>query len=364
MPEFILSILAAIRVFLRSRGDTALELLALRQQVAVLKRKRPRPCLVIVKPETVVGWHRAGFRLYWRWRSRPRGGRPKITEEIRVLIRRMAEENPDWGAPKIHGEIEKLGFVVSERSVARYLRRIRRRGDPAKRWLAFLQNHREVIAAFDFFTVPTVTFQLLYCFFVIAHGRRKILHFNVTRPPTAEWVVQQLREAFPEAGPYRYVILDRDSKFDADVIAFLKATGLKPKRTSVRTPWQNGIAERWVGSCRREILDHVIALNEQHLRRLIRDYVNYHHQDRIHDSLEKDTPNRRPVEQKPVGNIALALPGQGAQGQSAGLPMWRTLHDANNRVHELVALTEACRPRGTGRPHRRDRGWNDGKPLG
>ena len=321
MLEFILSILAAIRVFFRSRSDTALEVLALRQQVAVLKRKRPRPTLnsldrlfwttlrrfwsrwtdvlVIVKPETVVGWHRAGFRLYWRWRSRPRGGRPKITDEIRALIRRLAEENPGWGAPKIHGELQKLGFVVSERTVARYLRRVQRRGDPGKRWLAFLQNHREVIVAFDFFTVPTVTFQLLYCFFVIEHGRRRILHFNVTRHPTAEWVVQQLREAFPEAAPYRYVILDRDSKFDADVITFLKATGLKPKRTSVQAPWQNGIAERWVGSCRREILDHVIALNEQHLRRLIRDYVNYHHDDRIHDSLEKDTPNRRPVEHRP-----------------------------------------------------------------
>ena len=255
--------------------------------------------LVIVKPETVIGWHRAGFRRYWRWRSRPRGGRPKITAEIRAVIHRMAEENAGWGAPKIHGELQKLGFVVSERTVARYLRRVQRRGDPRKQWLAFLQNHREVIAAFDFFTVQTVTFQLLYCFFVIEHGRRKILHFNVTRHPTAEWVLQQLREAFPEAAPYRYVILDRDSKFDADVTKFLKATGLKPKRTSVQSPWQNGTAERWVGSCRREILDHVIALNEQHLRRLIRDYVNYHHDDRIHDSLEKDTPNRRPVEHRP-----------------------------------------------------------------
>ena len=247
----------------------------------------------------MIGRHRAGFRLLWHWRSRPRSGRPKITEEIRVLIRRLAQENPDWGAPKIHGELLKLGFVVSERSVARYLRRIRRRGDPAKRWLAFLQNHREVIAAFDFFTVPTVTFQLLYCFFVIEHGRRRILHFNVTRYPTAEWVVQQLREAFPEAGPYRYAVFDRDSTFHEAVVTFLKATGLKPKRTSVQAPWQNGIAERWVGSCRREILDHVIALNEQHLRRLIRDYVNYHHEDRIHDSLEKDTPNRRAVEPEP-----------------------------------------------------------------
>jgi transposase InsO family protein len=183
--------------------------------------------------------------------------------------------------------------------VARYLRRIRRRGDPGKRWLAFLQNHREVIAAFDFFTVPTVTFKLLYCFFVIDHGRRKILHFHVTPHPTAEWVVQQLREAFPQASPYRYAIFDHDSKFDTEIIAFLKATGLTPKRTSVQAPWQNGIAERWVGSCRREILDHVITLNDQHLRRMIRDYVSYHHQDRIHDSLEKDTPNHRPVEGKP-----------------------------------------------------------------
>jgi putative transposase len=219
--ETILSFLAASRVFFRSRSDTALEVLALRQQIAVLKRKRPRPklnswdrlfwtilrqcwsrwtdVLVLVKPDTVVGWHRAGFRLYWRWRSRPLGGRPKITEEIRVLIRRLAQENQGWGAPKIHGELQKLGLVVSERSVARYLRPIRRRGDPTKSWLTFLQNHREVITAFDFFTVPTVTFRLLYCFFVIEHGRRRILHCNVTRHPTAEWVVQQLREAFPKA---------------------------------------------------------------------------------------------------------------------------------------------------------------------
>jgi len=224
---------------------------------------------------------------------------------IRALILRLAEENPGWGAPRIHGEIQKLGFVVSERSVARYLRRIHRRGDPRKRWLAFLQNHREVIVAFDFFTVPTVTFKLLYCFFVIEHGRRKILHFNVTPFPTAEWVIQQLREAFPEAGPYRYAIFDRDSKFDAELTAFLKATGLKPKRTSIQAPWQNGIAERWVGSCRREILDHVIALNEQHLRRLIRDHVSYYQQDRIHDSLEKDTPHRRPVEPRPCAKATL-----------------------------------------------------------
>jgi len=323
----MLALLGAMRVFFRSRGDTALEVLALRQQVAVLKRKRPRPrlnrldrffwtslrqvwprwaeVLVVVKPETVIGWHRAGFRLYWRWRSQSRGGRPKITHEIRALIRRMADEDAGWCAPKIHGELLKLGLEVSQRSVARYLRRIRRRGDPGQRWWAFLQNHREVIVALDLFTVPTVTFPWLYCLFVIAHGRRKILHFKVTPDATAEWVVQQLREAFPEAAPYRYVVLDRESKFDAEVIAFLRATGLKAKRTSVQAPWQNGTAERWVGSCRREILDHVIALNEPPPRRLMRDYVSYHHEDRIHDSLEKDTPNRRPVEHKAAENACV-----------------------------------------------------------
>jgi hypothetical protein len=154
------------------------------------------------------------------------------------LIRRLAEENSDWGAPKIHGELQKLGLVVSERTVARYLRRIWRRGDPGKHWRTFLQNHRDVIAAFDFFTVPTITFKLLYCFFVIEHGRRKILHVNITQHPSSEWVVQQLREAFAEAGSYRYIIFDRDTKFDDSVIAFLQATGLAPKRTSVRAPWQ------------------------------------------------------------------------------------------------------------------------------
>ena len=218
--------------------------------------------------------------------------------------------------------------------MARYLRRIRRRGDPARRWLTFLQNHREVIAAFDFFTVPTVTFQLLHCFFVIEHGRRRILHFNVTSHPTAEWVVQQLREAFPEAGPYRYAIFDRDSTFNSEVVTFLKATGLEPKRTSVHAPWQNGIAERWVGSCRREILDHVIALNERHLRRLMRDYVNYHHEDRIHDGLSKDTPNRRPIEPKPSANATVI-----------SLARWADciIGTAGKKQHKSV-LRDGCQP--------------------
>jgi len=329
-----LSLIAAARVFFQSRTDTAVEVLALRQQVAVLKRRRPRPplrpldrlfwtllratwsrwkdALVIVKPETVVGWHRAGFRLYWRWKSRRRDGRPRIKEEIRVLIRRLAQENSDWGAPKIHGELQKLGFVISERTVARYLRSLQRRGDPTKKWLAFLRNHREAIVALDLFTVPTATFRVLYCFFVIEHERRRILHFNVTPHPSADWIVQQLRETFPEAASYRYAILDHDSIFNVDVIAFLKATGFKPKRTSIQAPWQNGTAERWIGSCRREILDHIIPVNEEHLRRLIRDYVCYHHEDRIHDSLNKDTPNRRAIEPRPTTDASLiSLPRLG-----------------------------------------------------
>jgi hypothetical protein len=244
---------------------------------------------VIVKPETVVAWHRAGFRWYWRWKSRPRGGRPRITEEVRALIRRLAQENSDWGAPKIQGELQKLGFLLSERTVARYLRCLQRRGDPGKKWLAFLRNHREAIVALDLFTVPTATLRVLDCFFVIEHERRRILHCNVTPNPSADWIVQQLRETFPEAVPYRYAILDHDSIFNVDVIAFLKATGLKPKRTGIQASWQNGTAERWIGSCRREILDHIIPVNEPHLRRLIRDYVRYHQEDRVHGSLNKDT---------------------------------------------------------------------------
>jgi hypothetical protein len=330
----LLSLIAAARVFFQSRTDIAVEVLALRQQVAVLKRKRPKPrlnrldrlfwtllrstwsrwrdALHIVKPETVVGWHRAGFRLYWCWKSRPRGGRPRITPEVRALIRRLAQENSGWGAPKIHGELQKLGFVISERTVARYLSPTQRRGDAGKKWLAFLHNHREAIVAFDFFTVPTATFRLLYCLFVIEHERRRILHFNVTQHPSSDWVVQQLREAFPEAAPYRYAILDHDSIFNGEVISFLAATGLKPKRTSIQSPWQNGTAERWIGSCRREVLDHIIPVNEEHLRRVTREYICYHHEDRVHDSLNKDTPSGRPIEPIPVRDASLtALPRLG-----------------------------------------------------
>lgn len=173
------------------------------------------------------------------------------------------------------------------------MKRAPRDPDRAKRWLVFLRNHREAIAAMDFFTVPTITFGVLYCFFVISHNRRRILHVNVTKHPTSGWINQQLREAFPFAASHKYLIFDRDQKFGIEVIAAVKATGIIPKQTSFRSPWQNGIAERWVRGCRRDLLDHIIAINERHLKRVLGDYVSYHHEDRTHLGLGKGTPNGR-----------------------------------------------------------------------
>ena len=236
MVGLVVSAIAYLRAYIVSRHRLGLEAAALRQQLVVFKRKHPRPslrnidrlfwvalrsvwsswasALVIVKAETVVSWHRAGFRLFWRLRSQPLG-RPPLNQEVHSLIRRMKADNPGWGAPRIHGELLQLGFHVSEPTVSRYLRGLKRRTDrvKAKRWMAFLYNHREVIAAFDFFTVPTLTFRVLYCFFVIEHHRRRILHFNTTAHPSSEWIVQQLREAFPLPCPYRYIVFDHDSKF-------------------------------------------------------------------------------------------------------------------------------------------------------
>jgi putative transposase len=323
MGTFLLAILTYVSAFVISRHRLALEAVALRQQLAVYKRKQPRPklhrsdrlfwmvlrcvwknwseALILVKPATVVAWHRAGYQLFWRWRSRPRRvGRPKVAGEVRHLIRRMKRENPSWGAPRIHGELLLLGFDISEPTVSRYLQRLKRipEENKASQWLAFLNNHREAIAAFDFFTVPNLCFRTLYCFFVIEHGRRHILHFNVTLHPTGDWVLQQLREAFPLPCPYRYVLFDNDAKFGNEVLDFLRSSALKPMRTSIRSPWQNGTAERWVGSARRELLDHIIPLNENHLRRLGRDYLTYYHQDRTHIGLNKSTPAERAVERR------------------------------------------------------------------
>jgi putative transposase len=301
----------------RSRRELLLENLVLRQQLAVIKRKHPRPHipsfdkffwvllrrfwvdwkqeLFFVTPDTVTAWHRAGFQLYWRAISRARRvvGRKRISKEVRDLIFRMVADNPTWGAPHIHGELLMLGFDVSESTISRWMRRAPRDPQTAKRWLTFLRNHREAIAAMDFFTVPTVTFSLLHCFFVISHDRRQILHFNVTRHPTGSWIVQQLRETFPYSSAPRFLIFDRDRKYGLEVPIAIRAMGIRPIRTSIQSPWQNGVAERWVESCRRDLLDHMIAVNESHLKRLLTEYVNYYHNDRTHLGLDKQTPNGR-----------------------------------------------------------------------
>ena len=254
-----------------------------------------KEALIVITPETVVRWHRAGFRLYWRMISRVRKptGRRRVSKEVQDLIFRMVAENPTWGAPRIHGELLMLGFDVSERTISRWMRRAPTDPEPAKRWLAFLRNHREAIAAMDFFTVPTITFGVLYCFFVISHDRRHILHVNVTKSPTAMWIVQQLREAFPFESAPRFLIFDRDAKYGAEIPATVRSMRIRCARTSFQSPWQNGIAERWIESCRRDLLDHVIAVYERHLKRLLSEYVSYYHDDRTHLGLGNGTPAGR-----------------------------------------------------------------------
>jgi putative transposase len=254
-----------------------------------------RQALIIVTPETEVRWHRVGFRSCWKLISRVRSrvGRRQISKEARQLIFRMVRENPTWGAPRIHGELLMLGFAVSERTISRGMRWAPRDPEPAKRRLAFLRNHREAIAAMDFFTVPTITFHVLCCFFIIGHDRRRILHFNVTKSPTAMWIVQQLREAFPfESGP-RLLISDRDAKYGAEVPAAVWSMRIRCVRTSFQSPWQNGIAERWIESCRRDLLDQIMAVDERHLKRLPSEYERYYHEDRTHLGLGKEIPGRR-----------------------------------------------------------------------
>ena len=293
-----------------------LENLALRQQVTALKLAQYRPKLhdadrafwvalrktwanwasrlVIAKSKTVVDWQRRRFRRHWTriTQRHRRPGRPAVGAEIRDLIRQMVRED-NWDTPRILSELQKLGFAVSETTVSRYVRRFREHNpdpDALKRWIAFLRNHKHVIAGMDLLTVPTATLNVLYGFFVIHHDRRRILHFNATYQPTALWVIQQLREAFPFESAPRHLIFDRDSIFCPAVVQFVKALGAKPSRTDYWSPWRNPVAERWIGTSRRELLDHVVVLGQQHLIRLVNQYIRYYHEDRCHLGLERDTP--------------------------------------------------------------------------
>jgi transposase InsO family protein len=256
--------------------------------------------ITVIRPETLVRWHRAGFRRYWCWKSRPFGGRPQISAELRALIRRMSIENPLWGAPRIHGELLKLGFEVAQSSVAKYM--VKRGGPPGQGWRTFLRNHAPDIAAMDLFVVPTIGFSLLYAFVIVRLDRRDLVWTNVTTNPTAEWIARQLTEAFPWSTAPRYLVRDRDRIYGSIVPRRLRAMGIRDKPIAPASPWQNGFAERLIGSIRRECVDHIVVLGEAHLRRILESYARYYNDIRTHRSLDKDAPAFRPIQR--IGNIA------------------------------------------------------------
>ena len=307
--------LALFSSLFKSKSRLEAENAALRRQLIVLQRKvRGRvhftnsdrlfliqlyrwfpsilKVITIIRPETVVRWHRAGFRRYWRWKSRSLGGRPQVEADLRALIRRMSVDNPLWGAPRIHGEMLKLGFEIAESTVSKYM--IRRRGPPSQTWQTFLRNHADAIAAIDLCLVPTLTFQCLFAFLVVGHGRRQLLWFAVTRQATAEWLAQQIVEAFPWDTAPTYLVRDNDG-----AQAFtrrIRAMGIRDRPISPRSPWQNPYVERLIGTVRRDCLDHVLIFGEQHLRRVLTLYSLYYNETRTHLGLSKDAPLRRAVQ--------------------------------------------------------------------
>jgi len=319
----IRSLLFAAFALFRTRSQSAIEILALRHQLGVLQRSAKRPrltnadrglwvllsrtwarwndALIIVKPATVIRWHRAGFRRYWAWRSRAKGGRPGIDPEICRLIKRMASVNM-WGAPRIHGELLKLGIDVSEATVSKYMPR--RRKPPSQTWRTFLDNHVKNLVSVDFFTVPTVFFQILFVFVILAHDRRRILSLNVTSSPSATWAANQIVQAFPRETAPRYLLRDRDGIYGADFRHRIHNLGIKEVMIAPRSPWQSPYVERVIGTLRRELLDHVIVMNEGHLRRLLSKFVaEYYHRSRTHLSLCKDCPDPRSIELPQTGNV-------------------------------------------------------------
>ena len=322
------AILHSFRLVFLSLGghrQVALENLALRQQLAILRRSVTRPrlrerdrqfwvwlarvwtgwraALTIVQPETVVHWQRRRFKDYWfRLSRRRRQGRPRVTARIREMVAAMAASNPLWGAPRVHGELLKLGFEVSERTVSRLMQRSGR-ANPSQTWKTFLANHLGGMVSIDFFTVPTIQLRVLYVLVVLHHERRRVLHFNVTANPTAAWAAQQIVEAFPEDSAPRYLIRDRDGIYGADFRQKLAAMDIREVLTAPQSPWQNAFAERLIGTIRRECLNHVIVLSEWHLRWILRKYFRYYHGFRTHLALEKDAPETRPVQKAAAGPI-------------------------------------------------------------
>ena len=324
MLTALLVILRSIGLICRGHRAVALENLALRQQLAALKRtvKRPRlstsdrlfwillakgwrewrSALVVVQPDTVVRWHRQWLRRQWTWRStRTRPGRPSTDAKVRTLVAKMAAANPLWGAPRIHGELCKLGVAVSERTVSRLLRRPRR--PSSQTWRTFLTNHVATLVSMDFFTVPTLTGRVLFVLVVLAHQRRRIIHVNITEHPTAAWTAQQIVDAFPDDTAPRWLLRDRDAIYGDVFRRRVAGMGIGEVISSPSSPWQNPYAERLIGSIRRECLDHVIVLGERHLQRVLTRYAIYYHRARTHLSLEKDAPTPRRVQTPTEGRV-------------------------------------------------------------
>src|SRR5262249_37243999 len=322
MIDFLILLACALNRLFRSRARLEAEILVLRHQLNILQRKSAKraafksidrlvfavlyrlfpgvlDALKVLKPETVIRWHRAGFRAYWRWKSRPQGGRPKTPGEIRQLIRDMSIANPLWGAPRIHGELRKLGVKVGQTTVAKYMARGRR--PPSQGWKTFLRNHADGIASMDLFVVPTISFRLLYGFLILGHCRREILWLSVTAHPGDEWIARQLTEAFDWEQIPTYVIRDRDGIYGEVFIRRLRAMGIRDRPIAAQSPWQNGYAERLIGSIRRDCLDHVVVFGERHLRHLLKSYQKYYNEARTHLSLHKDAPIPRGVQT--IGSI-------------------------------------------------------------
>jgi transposase InsO family protein len=308
----------------RTQAQLEAEITMLRHQLNVLQRQassRPqlttadrlllvwlwqlfpslRSAITIVQPDTVLRWHRLGFRLYWRWKSRSLGGRPKVPAEVRSLIRRMSMENPLWGAPRIHGELLKLGIEVAQSTVAKYMAKRRRPGS-GQTWQTFLRNHVAGIGAMDFLVVPTINFRLLFVLVILRHERRRLISLSVTDHPTAEWIARQITEAFPWESAPTHLIRDRDAAYGHAVTKRLAAMGIRDHPIAPRSPWQNGHVERLIGSIRRECLDHLVIFGEVHLRQVLKAYATYYNNVRTHLSLAKDAPLIRPIQR--FGNIA------------------------------------------------------------
>jgi putative transposase len=325
MLRWLTFVLRLAAVLLKSRRNLLLENLALRHQLLVLTRNstrlrwtrldralwawlsqswsRWRTALRLVQPDTVIHWHRQGFRLFWKWKSRPRkAGRKSVAPDTITLIRNISQANPLWGAPRIHGELLKLGIAVAQRTVSKYMVQ-RPQGPPSQNWKSFLNNHLGQMVSVDFFTVPTLRFHVLYVLLVLSHARRQVLHFNVTAAPSALCTAQQLREAFPFTSPPKYLLRDRDSIYGLAFEHGAEVLGLEQVRIAPRSPWQSPYVERLIGSVRRECLDHVIVLNRAQLYRVLESYLAYYHGWRTHLGLEKDTPEIRRVQPPEEGNI-------------------------------------------------------------